>query len=527
MEDKHATMHWAYQAAKKTIAEHGEQELFTVASGITPSGVIHIGNFRESITVDLIKRAFRYLGCNVRHIHSWDDNDVFRKVPKGIPQPEMLKENLRKCIVDVPDPFNETKSYADKHIKDVEDALPLVGINPKYIRQSIKYRNGDYANDIKFALEHKDEIKKILDNYRKEPLDDDWLPISIFCPACLKDTITSISYDGDYTVSYECACNHKETIDFRETGIVKLAWRVDWPMRWHYENVHFEPGGKDHSTVGGSYDTGKQISETIWKKKAPSYLMYDFVRIKGLGGKISSSSGNVITLKDCLKIYEPEIIRYLFAGTRPGSEFAISFDTDVLKVYEDYDKCERIYYKTQDASEQEFAKQKLIYEFSQVDENLENIPKEQPVQITFRHISTILQIKSLDINQTLDFFKDEIKNDTDRKKLLTRITCVKNWLELYADEQFKFAVRDEKDEDFISTLSDQEQKALLMLKTAVEQNHDEESLSTAIFAVPKELDMNMKEFFTLSYKAIIGKDRGPKLASFILEIGNDKVARLL
>ena len=68
-----------------------------------------------------------------------------------------------------------------------------------------------------------------------------------------------MDYDKEYTVSYECACGYSNKIDFREKGIVKLTWRIDWPMRWNYEKVDFEPGGKDHSAAGGSFDTGKQI----------------------------------------------------------------------------------------------------------------------------------------------------------------------------------------------------------------------------------------------------------------------------
>jgi lysyl-tRNA synthetase class I len=39
--------------------------------------------------------------------------------------------------------------------------------------------------------------------------------------------------------------------------------------------------------------------------------------------------------------------------------------------------------------------------------------------------------------------------------------------------------------------------------------------------------MEMKDFFKLSYQAIIGKDRGPKLANFIIEIGKDRVSTIL
>ncbi len=519
--------HWTFSAVKKTIAEHGEQELFTCASGVTPSGIIHIGNFREIITVDLVTRALRRFGKKARHLHSWDDNDVFRKVPKNMPKQDYLETQLRKCIVDINDPYEEYSSYAEKHMKDVEKSIIKVGIKPEYKYQSKKYRNCDYAEQIKESLKATEDIKEILNEFRKEPLNKEWLPVTIFCDSCQKDTLIKIEYKEPYELYYECECKHKETFDFRKKGITKLKWRVDWPMRWKYENVHFEPGGKDHSSPGGSFDTGKRIIEKIWNKKPPSYLMYDFIRIKGCGGKISSSSGDVITLNDVLEIYEPEIVRFLFAGTKTNTEFAISFDTDVIKIYEDYDKCERISYGIQKVKEKEFEKQKMIYDFSQIDENIENQPKECPIQIGFRKISTILQIKNLDENATFEYFKDQVKTKYDETKLRTRIKCVKNWIEKYADDQFKFIVKEQKDVDYYNKLNEVQKEMLKDLTQAINNNEDQDLLASAIFEIPKKYDQKAEEFFKICYQLIIGKDKGPKLANFILQIGKEKIISLL
>jgi molybdate transport repressor ModE-like protein len=89
------TGHWADLNAEKVIREKGEKPLYTCASGITPSGTVHIGNFREIISVDLVVRALRDRGKQVRFIYSWDDYDVFRKVPKNMPQGELLAKYLR------------------------------------------------------------------------------------------------------------------------------------------------------------------------------------------------------------------------------------------------------------------------------------------------------------------------------------------------------------------------------------------------------------------------------------------------
>ena len=58
--------------------------LVTCASGISPSGPIHLGNLREFLTVHFVAEEIRRRGIAVRHLHSWDDYDRFRKVPVGV-----------------------------------------------------------------------------------------------------------------------------------------------------------------------------------------------------------------------------------------------------------------------------------------------------------------------------------------------------------------------------------------------------------------------------------------------------------
>ena len=43
---------WADALADRVIKEKGNKKEYVCASGITPSGIVHIGNFREVITTD-------------------------------------------------------------------------------------------------------------------------------------------------------------------------------------------------------------------------------------------------------------------------------------------------------------------------------------------------------------------------------------------------------------------------------------------------------------------------------------------
>ncbi len=519
-ENSSAPMHWADQTARRIIEQKGEKEQYVCASGITPSGVVHIGNFREIITVDLVVRGLRSLNKKVRFIYSWDDYDVFRKVPKGFPKQKELEKELRKPIVDVFDPFDEHESFARHNEIAVEEKLPKLGIHPEFIYQNKQYRSCAYTAGIQKALENADVIQEILNEHRKEPLDKSWIPLSLFDPDTKTDEITELTYEGGTSVSYKDKNGDKKTFDFSADGRSKLLWRVDWPMRWAHEKVDFEPGGKDHSTVGGSFTTGKEIARKVYNWDAPLYIMYDFISIKGAGGKISSSLGNVITLKEVLEIYEPEIVRYLFAGTRPNAEFAISFDVDVIKIYEDFDKCERIYYGKGEVSEKERIKQKRIYELSSVD-----IPaKSIPYQPSFRHLTTIAQICEGNIGKAKEHYSSELKTERDHKRFETRFACVMNWLEKYAPEEMKFSVV----EKIAGEFTDDEKKILSSLREKLqEKKFSPEDLHNELYAVMKSSSIDSQAFFSTCYRALINKEKGPKLASFIVSIGQEKVVKIL
>ena len=522
-EMKSAAIHWADQMAEKIIREKGDKEIYTCASGITPSGTVHIGNFREIITVELVVRALRERGKKVRFIYSWDDYDVFRKVPKNMPEPEMLEKYLRMPITFVPDTRGIAENYARANEVKVEKALPSVGVYPEYIYEAERYRSNVYKEGIRCALEHRDEIREILDEYRTEPLGENWFPVSVFSSFTNKDDTEVLSWDGEWGLTYrDKELDKVETIDIRTTPNTKLPWRIDWPMRWAYEHVDFEPGGKDHLTEGGSYDTSKKIVK-IFGGEAPVTLRYDFIKLKGMGGKMSSSSGEVADLSDVLEIYTPEIVRYLFVGTRPGSEFAISFDLDVLKIYEDYDNTERIYFGLLDVKEQRREKEKRTYELSQVDGNA--IPTEPGYQAPFRHLCNLLQIHAGDIGKVISSLDDVKPGQIER--LRARLVAAWNWIGKYAPEEFKFSLSTGK------TLLDATEAEINAIRdlskyvSAFLDSSSEKEFSQYIYKAAEDNGFENGDFFKVVYKALIGKERGPKLAQFMKIVGKERLLDIL
>ncbi|MDR0301839.1 MAG: lysine--tRNA ligase [Treponema sp.] len=545
---KTTTGHWADEAAAKIVFEKGEKDTYTCASGITPSGTVHVGNFREIISVELVVRALRDMGKKVRFIYSWDDYDVFRKVPKNMPKQDELEKYLRFPITMVPDPWERDSSYARHHEVDVESTLPAAGIFPEFIYQAERYRASHYAQGIRRALEKRDVLKEILDKFRDEEhkIQGEWWPVSVFCEKCNKDETEIESWDGDWGLSYRCnSCGNLEKLDIQNAKGIKLSWRVDWPMRWEHEKVDFEPAGKDHHSQGGSFDTARHVCKDVYGWDAPVTFRYDFIGTKGLSGKMSSSSGNVITIGDVLKIYTPEVARYLFAGTRPNTEFVISFDLDVIKIYEDYDKTERIAWKMEAAKDEAaYQKERRIYELSQVSVDgktpcLED--RHPPYQIPFRHLCNLIQIADGGIEKAL---ADLAANNGGPKKeqlpaFKARAECAKYWVDNCAPEEFRFrllpaggvSALSAQEKANLRSLSNEEKNAVRILRddviSKIEEFSDDKACSSAVYAAAEKAGVDGKILFGAAYQALIGKDQGPRLASFLRSINKERLLEIL
>ncbi|MCL1993277.1 MAG: lysine--tRNA ligase [Spirochaetes bacterium] len=533
--------HWADETAAKIIFEKGEKPFYTCASGITPSGTVHIGNFREIISVDLVVRALRDLGRNVRFIYSWDNYDVFRKVPKNMPKIEELEKFLRFPITLVPDPWEQESSYARHHEVEVESSLPLVGIFPEYLYQADRYRAAAYAPGIRKALENRLALKGILDKFRDEDhkIQGDWWPVSAFCGNCNKDETDIAGWDGEWVLSYNCnACGHKASVDIRNAKEIKLSWRIDWPMRWEYEKVDFEPAGKDHHSHGGSFDTARLVCKEVYQWEAPVTFRYDFIGIKGSVGKISSSSGVVVTLADLLKVYTPDLVRYLFAGTRPNTEFTVSFDLDVIKTYEDFDKTERIAWKMEAAKDDAaYRRERRIYELSQagVAADGKTLPLEgsAPFQIPFRHLGNLIQIADGDVEKALADLSRLDGGAPAAEQLpavRARALCAKYWVENCAPEEFRFRLRPPGEVAGL-VFSASEKAALDFLRDDViaklDGFPDDKACSQAVYDVARKAGIDSKELFRVAYNALIGKDQGPRLANFLRSIGKERLLGIL
>ena len=514
--------HWADAIAEKLIALNPKKKKFVLAAGISPSGTVHIGNFRDVITVDLVGRALKDKRYKAELIFSWDEFDRLRKIPANVP--ENFSVYLGMPLAEIPDPYKCHDSYAKHFEADFEEVLPELGIDIRFIHQAEMYRKNKYYEGIKIAMEKRKEIAKILAKFKTQGMTEEnmenYFPLQIYCTKCKSSLNTKIiKYEGD-EVTYYCKCGQKERVDISKKDVGKLDWKVDWAMRWKYEDVSFEPGGEDHASPGGSYDVSKVIAKEIYGINPPLFQGYGFVGVEG-AFKMSSSKGTGISPKDLLEIYEPELLRWIFTRAKPLKPITLFFDSQIIRQYEEFDEKVIDYY-----NERLDNQEKREIDFSKTKKPLAKI------RIPFRQIASFGQIVQGNLSELKKMY-DRIEQKYDEKMLKERLEKSQAWIEKFNPEM-KINVRETPNASYFKKLNKEEKEQIINLREKMKKKMDVEMLTALVYEIPKKPGMTeekkklgQRSFFKNVYQMLIDKDTGPRLPSFLLALENKKIEKLL
>ncbi len=150
-----------------------------------------------------------------------------------------------------------------------------------------------------------------------------------------------------------------------------------------------------------------------------------------------------------------------------------------------------------------------------------------PYQIPFRHLCNLIQIADGNIEKVIADI-DDIKPEQ-IEGLRRRCTCAKYWVEECAPEEFKFCLRQAG--LISSALNDDEKAAVKSLRddviAVIESFADDKACAEAIYKIAEKHGMDGKLLFRSAYQALIGKDQGPRLASFLRTINKDRLLEIL
>jgi len=150
----------------------------------------------------------------------------------------------------------------------------------------------------------------------------------------------------------------------------------------------------------------------------------------------------------------------------------------------------------------------------------------------------LIQIADGDIERALADLGGEPKNEQ-LPALRARAACAKYWAENCAPEEFRFrllpdggaAALSPEERAKLKPLSDTEKNAVRILRDDVigkiEEFADDKSCAAAIYAAAEKAGIDGKALFAAAYQSLIGKDQGPRLASFLRAINKDRLLAIL
>ncbi|MCK5774066.1 MAG: lysine--tRNA ligase [Thermoplasmata archaeon] len=509
-------MHWADVIASKLLKTGGKHR---IATGITPSGHIHVGNMREILTGDLVYRAAADAGVDVTLYYIADDFDPLRKVYPFLPN--TYEEHIGKPLSEIPSPDGEG-TYSEYFLTPFLGSLARMGIEPEVVRGSISYRKGRYYESIKTIMDNVPRVKEILEKISGRQLKKSWMPYNPKCSGCGRIGTSTPSVWEDPYVSYTCECGHEGKADTR-TDDGKLPWRLDWPARWNWLGVTCEPFGKDHAASGGSYDTSSAIIRELFSSEPPIPVVYEWIQLKGKGA-MSSSSGVVISGTDMLNMTPPEVLRYMIARNQPNRHLDMDPGMGILSLVDSYDKLEEGYGKGDDQD------QERIFELSMVDPGNKEGSR-PPIHIPYRHLVTLVQM-----TQDMGSLAEKIKlaeglEDIDEISMGTideRRTRIMFWLERFAPENVKFHLCDEAPDDVVNGLEEGHLKALSAMREEFATcDWDAETLHNVIYDGSRSREIDPRDTFTAFYRILLGKEKGPRLGYFLHTMERDDVLKRL
>ena len=502
-------MHWADVVAEK-LMQRGDEHV--LATAITPSGPIHVGNLREVMTTEAIYRALKDKGAKAKLIFIADTFDPLRKVYPFLDK--SYEKYVGMPLSSIPCPCGEHENYAEHFLQPFIEAMNELGIKPEIYRDHELYAKGFYRDAVKKALEKAEKIRDILNSISGRNLPSSWLPFNVKCENCgrLSGVITEYEYP---LLKYKCDCGWSGEAKL-DSIQGKMPWRVEWPARWSLFKVTFEAFGKDHASPGGSWDTGKVIAKEIFDYEPPMPFVYEFIHLKGKGA-MHGSTGVAVAASEVVKMVPAEVLRFLFMKYEPGRHIEFDASFGLLDLVDEYDEYERVYFGAQEPRAG-MKDVRRVYELSQP----YGIKAKMPFQIPYRHLAVVAQI-ARDFDEVIEIIgrKMELK-DYDVDRLKERYDKIKYWLEHYAPDAIKFEIL----QKFGGKIDEKSIQFLAVLKNKFETvEWNAEKIHTTIHETAKEYGLPAKKAFGLIYKIIIGKERGPRAGYFLQSLGREFILK--
>lgn len=321
--------------------EEGKVKMY--ACGITVYDLSHIGHARQATTYSMIAEYLRFRGYEVKYVRNYTDVDdkiinranLLGKNPLDFSKEQIIEAEIDMKNLHVKDADIKPKAseYIDNIIKFVQDL-----INKGYAYETqygdVYYIVRKFKDYGKLSNRKIDEllngVRKDVELGKKDPLDF---------------ALWKASKPGE--VSWDSPW-----------GKGRPGWHIECSVMAFHElgkKIDIHGGGKD--LIFPHHENEIAQTEALTGKEFAKYWSHCGL-IKINGEKMSKSLGNSLTIRDALKKYDYEVIKYVFLQKHYTTDIDI-LDTD-FKIAQ-----EHLYYF--------YNTLKQVKDIKKIDSNDENI----------------------------------------------------------------------------------------------------------------------------------------------------------
>lgn len=323
---------------KEEFVPREKNKVYMYVCGLTPDNYPHIGHARPLVIYDTIKRYLKFKGYDVKYVQNYtdiDDKIIKRSLEWGLPPKEIAETFI-----------NMYKKYIELLNIDIEGNLyPRVTENIDDIIKMVKdLQDKGYAYETDTGVYF--EVNKF-ESYGK------------LSNRKIDELLKGVRIEVDET--------KKDPLDFalwKKAKEGEISWDSPWGKGrpgWHIEcsvmSIKYLDFGFD--IHGGGIDLifphhENEIAQgEAWKGDSPvvKYWLHNGL-ITINKEKMSKSLGNILTIEDILKKYEPEVLRLFLLSSDYHSPIDYS-EEKMEKTRNEYYKIREFYSIVEDLSKRE------------------------------------------------------------------------------------------------------------------------------------------------------------------------------